>query len=92
MVVHIHGGGFEIGLPASSLEVSVMAKYQEAGISYVSIGYRLIDRSPADLPAALRDLRETLAHIARAIQFVRHNAEEWNIDPNLMGCMGASAG
>jgi len=36
-------------------------------------------------PAPLNDAR-------RAVQLVRHHAEEWNIDPNRLGMMGFSAG
>ena len=38
------------------------------------------------------DIAEGVADIKRAIQFVRYNAEKFNIDPNNIGITGSSAG
>jgi acetyl esterase/lipase len=92
VIVHIHGGGFKSGKLTGLLSKSLMQRFQEANISYISIDYRLIDANHTEIQPLLRDLRETLAHIGRAIQFIRSRSEEWNIDPNLLGCTGGSAG
>lgn len=82
LVVFIHGGGFRGGskenVPAGLLE-GLLAR----GISVMSINYRL---SPeVSFPAHYLDS-------ARAIQFARSKAKEWNFDPARVGASGSSAG
>jgi acetyl esterase/lipase len=52
-------------------------------LSVVSVEYRFSDVAPH--PAQVDDC-------VRAIQFVRHNAAKWNIDPERIGVTGGSAG
>ena len=82
LVLYIHGGGFRGG-DKRSLNVSEAKSYLNAGFSIAAINYRLTDTAPA--PAAYLDC-------ARALQFLRHNAEKWNIDPQLVASTGGSAG
>ena len=82
LVVFIHGGGFQAGgkeqLPRPLLESCL-----KAGISVAAINYRL---SPEfSFPAHYMDC-------ARAIQFMRSKAKEWNLDPKRVACTGGSAG
>ena len=82
LVVFIHGGGFQSGskeaLPPVLLE-GLLAR----GISVMAINYRL---SPeVSFPAHYMDC-------ARAIQFARSKAKEWNLDPDRIGASGGSAG
>lgn len=84
VVVFIHGGGFHRG---DKSQVKDLAKMQEEfldkGISCCSINYRYT--SQALLPAAMQDA-------ARALQFLRSQAKEWNIDKNKIAVAGNSAG
>jgi acetyl esterase/lipase len=82
VLVHIHGGGF---LRGGKEEVSpgTIASCVSSGISFVSINYRF--SSQAIYPAPMADG-------ARAIQFLRSKAAEWNIDPKRIGSFGSSAG
>ena len=57
--------------------------FLEKGISYAAINYRLTGEVP--LPAPVHDA-------ARAIQFLRSKASEWNIDKNRIALTGGSAG
>jgi len=82
LVLYIHGGGFRGG-DKRSLNVSEAKSYLNAGFSIAAINYRLTDTAPA--PAAYLDC-------ARALQFLRHNAEKWNIDPQSVASTGGSAG
>jgi len=82
LVLYIHGGGFRGG-DKQSLNVSEATSFLYAGFSIAAINYRLTDTAPA--PAAYLDC-------ARALQFLRHNAEKWNIDPQLVASTGGSAG
>ncbi len=81
VLVSIHGGGFSHG--NKSVESAVRDACLKAGISVVAITYRLSQDAIA--PAQFHDA-------ARAIQFIRHNATEWNIDPQRIAATGGSAG
>jgi acetyl esterase len=81
VLVSIHGGGFRNG--NKSVSPDLLRKCLDSGISVVAITYRLSDQAIA--PAQFLDA-------ARAIQFVRHNAKEWNLDPKRIAATGSSAG
>lgn len=59
-------------------------KLAAAGVSYASIQYKFQSK---DHP-----LPEVLRGIARAVQFLRHRAGEWNLDKTRFGAFGGSAG
>ena len=82
LVLYIHGGGFRGG-DKSRLRQSDLKAFLAAGYAVASINYRLTDAAPA--PAAYLDC-------GRALQFLRHNAEKWRLDPNLVASTGGSAG
>lgn len=82
LFVWIHGGGFRSG-DKKSFPSALRSQCLEAGISCASIHYRL--SSDAPYPAPMIDS-------ARAIQFLRAKASEWNVDPNRIAAGGGSAG
>jgi len=81
-VLYIHGGGFRGG-DKRSLRADAVKSYHDAGFSVAAINYRLTNTAPA--PAAYLDC-------GRALQFLRHHAEKWNLDPRLIASTGGSAG
>jgi arylformamidase len=81
VLIKIHGGGWTMGSKDEVL--SPKDEYLAAGISVVSISYRLTDTDI--LPAPVYDA-------ARALQFVRYTAKEWNLDKNRIALTGGSAG
>jgi acetyl esterase len=81
VLVSIHGGAFRHG--DKSVSKGVLKGCLASGISVVAITYRFSDKAIA--PAQHMDA-------ARAIQFIRHNAKKWNLDPSRMAAMGGSAG
>jgi acetyl esterase/lipase len=82
LVVSIHGGGFCSG-DKSGISVHLLRGLLSNGISMMAINYRL---SPGvHFPTHYMDC-------ARAIQFARLHAKEWNIDPKRIGATGGSAG
>jgi acetyl esterase/lipase len=87
VVFHIHGGGWEAGGKGF---VPAMAKFLAAGISVVSINYRYTWQAQTDevWPPVAAPLHDA----ARALQFVRSKAEEWNLDKQRIGATGSSAG
>ncbi len=82
LVLFIHGGGFQQG-DKRNLSAGVVREYHRQGWSVAAINYRFTNVAPA--PAQYLDC-------ARAIQFLRHHAGKWNINPRLIASTGSSAG
>ncbi|MDH7602380.1 MAG: alpha/beta hydrolase fold domain-containing protein [Armatimonadota bacterium] len=82
LIVFIHGGGF-VGGDKSHIPPSALKRALEAGASVMSINYRFLQHAP---------IQDILRDAARAIQFIRANAEKYNIDPKRIACFGSSAG
>lgn len=78
--VYIHGGGWIGGDKDTNADPT---PYLKKGISYASVNYRLTGEAP--LPAPVHDA-------ARAIQFIRSKAGEWNLKKDRMVLTGGSAG
>ncbi|MBI5683850.1 MAG: alpha/beta hydrolase [Verrucomicrobia bacterium] len=87
LLFYIHGGGWMGG---SKDRVSGVADYLKAGISVVSVEYRFIPEATAD--EVVPPVKGPLHDAARALQFVRSKAAEWNIDKKRIGASGGSAG
>lgn len=88
LVFFIHGGGWTAGSKSGvGVKVPEMLKN---GISVVSVEYRLVHDAYAakHQPPVEWPLRDA----ARALQFVRSKAAEWNIDKTRIGASGGSAG
>jgi arylformamidase len=82
LVVHIHGGGWINGDKKGTAAATV--KYMlDHGVSVAAINYRYSTIAP--LPAPVHDA-------ARAIQFLRSKAGEWNFDKTRVAAFGGSAG
>ena len=81
-MIFIHGGGWRGG-SKNDVPGWLRKAVQEGWLSVVSVEYRFTD--VATHPAQVHDCQ-------RAIQFVRANAEKWNIDPKRIGVTGGSAG
>ena len=82
-IVYIHGGGF-VGGDKRSFSPQLLQESLAAGISCAAIHYRFVGNG-VTFPAPQRDG-------ARAIQFLRFKASEWNIDPKRIAAFGGSAG
>lgn len=88
LLFFIHGGGWQGGNRTSGL--TDLPKYLEAGISVASIEYRFIPEAIAD--GVKPPVHAPLHDAARALQFVRSKASNWNIDKQRIGASGGSAG
>lgn len=87
VVFHIHGGGWVAG---DKRGVAALEKYLAAGISVVSINYRY--STQAQIAGEKPPVKWPLSDAARALQFVRSKAKEWNLDKQRIGATGGSAG
>lgn len=85
LVIYIHGGGFVGGDKSRVYEYPDVDQFLAAGVSFASINYRYMTQLMDGIPGCMRDSK-------RAIQFIRHKAKEWNIDKELVGVYGGSAG
>ncbi|APZ92744.1 alpha/beta hydrolase [Fuerstiella marisgermanici] len=81
LLVYIHGGGWYGGDKKRSKRD--VQPFLDKGISYAAVNYRLSGKAP--LPAPVHDA-------ARAIQFIRSKAAEWNIRTDRIALTGGSAG
>jgi len=82
VLIFIHGGAWRKGDKKDLFEFLEEPLF-DAGISIVSINYRLTDVAP--YPAQVDDC-------TRAVQFLRSKAKEWRINPDRIALMGGSAG
>ncbi|MFG0333274.1 MAG: alpha/beta hydrolase fold domain-containing protein [Maioricimonas sp. JB049] len=82
LLIHIHGGGF-VGGNKRAFSPQVLQGCLDSGISVAAIHYRFVTTDP--FPAPQHDA-------ARAVQFLRSQAEEWNLDPQRVAAFGGSAG
>ncbi|MBW7893713.1 MAG: alpha/beta hydrolase [Opitutaceae bacterium] len=82
VLIYFHGGGFVAGSKAN-LPALALAAALRAGISVVAVNYRFAPE--VSFPAHYLDC-------ARAIQFVRHSARTWRLDPRRVALTGSSAG
>jgi acetyl esterase len=82
LVLFIHGGGFRAG-DKSSVNAGEIRAFQREGWSVAAINYRFTNVLPA--PGQYLDC-------GRALQFLRHHAKEYNLDPKLVASTGGSAG
>jgi hypothetical protein len=85
VVFYIHGGGWQNGDKKTNPK-----PFLDQGISVVAINYRYVRNGVEDnveppVSAPLEDA-------ARALQFVRSKAAEWNLDKTRIGAPGGSAG
>jgi len=88
LVVVIHGGGWSGG---SKERVSRFADVQavlDAGISVAANNYRLMAHAKDVVPPVKAPMHDS----ARALQFLRSKAKEWNIEPTRVAAAGGSAG
>jgi acetyl esterase/lipase len=88
VVFCIHGGGWVNGDKSSYY--GIVKSFLDNGISVVTINYRLMAQANAE--KVTPPVKAPLEDAARALQFVRSKAGEWNLDKKRIGATGGSAG
>ena len=84
----IHGGGWSGGSKERLSRFVDTPALLNAGISVVAINYRYTHNAQGLKPP----VKAPLFDAARALQFVRSKANEWNIDKTRIAAAGSSAG
>lgn len=85
VVFYIHGGGWQGGDKKTNPKT-----YLDKGISVVAINYRYVKNAVEEKIEP--PVKAPLEDAARALQFVRSKATEWNLDKTKIGATGGSAG
>ncbi len=89
VLLYLHGGAWTNG-DKTSISRRDFPRLLAAGISVVSINYRYVYQ--AKEAHITPPVAWPMADTARALQFVRSKAAEWNIDPRRAAGSGNSAG
>jgi acetyl esterase/lipase len=93
VLVYIHGGGLKAGSKEKAAKLGIIKKCLSMGIHFASINYRYAYRSVEDLSDPQRTGKPgCFFDGARAIQYIRYNAQEWNVDKKKVIAFGNSAG
>ena len=90
LVFVIHGGGWNGGSKEIAHRFVDIDALLKAGISVTSLNYRYVPQ--ANEAGVNPPVKAPLHDAARALQFVRSKADEWNIDQSRIGAAGGSAG
>jgi len=85
VVFYIHGGGWQGGDKRTNPKA-----FLDNGISVVAINYRYVRNAVEE--KVKPPVKAPLEDAARALQFVRSKAAEWNLDKTRIGATGGSAG
>src|SRR5947209_6766261 len=83
LVVFIHGGGFVGGDKVKARESPVLRQCLDRGVHFAAINYRFRTEVP---------IQDVLRDCARAVQFLRSKAADWNVDKDRVAAYGGSAG
>src|SRR5579859_8174632 len=89
LVVFIHGGGWQNG-DKKGIGGKTVQQFLDAGISVAAINYRYVKQAAAE--GIKPPVKAPLEDAARAVQFIRSKAKEWNLDKQRIGATGGSAG
>lgn len=83
-MIYVHGGGWARGNNGSSRTLSqYLAK--QYGITGVRVSYSLAPQSGATVEVSIQDIKD-------ALKYVQDHAKELNVDPDVYGFLGTSAG
>lgn len=83
-MIYVHGGGWERGNNSSSKSLSQYLAKQK-GITGVRVSYTLAPQSGATVEVSIQDIKD-------ALKYVQDHAKELNVNPNVYGFLGTSAG
>lgn len=90
LVFVIHGGGWTGGEKERIHRFVNVKQLLDEGISVVAINYRLMKHIEGT--GIMPPVKVPMYDAARALQFVRSKAKEWEIDKQRIGAAGGSAG
>jgi len=94
LIIFIHGGGFKEGDKSNAwnrkskygIGLDQINRFLEEGFSFATINYRFLEKS--DSEGVLKCLNDS----KRAVQFLRYHSSELNMNAEIIGLAGSSAG
>lgn len=90
VLVYLHGGGWAAEDKSNVHQHIDVRAFLDAGIAVASVNYRLLQDAAA---AKIKPpIQWPIADAARAVQFLRSQAEKWNLEPRRFAATGVSAG
>ncbi|HRE81845.1 MAG TPA: alpha/beta hydrolase [Opitutaceae bacterium] len=84
LIIYFHGGGFVSGDKSSLRNSRLLQQCRDAGVAVAAVNYRFLSPSVA--------LQDCLHDAARAVQYLRHQAEKLGVDKSRVAALGSSAG
>jgi predicted esterase len=85
LIVFFHGGGFKMGDKSNIRHILAMEDCLAQGVSVAAVNYPFLQHTN-------NDYIEIMKNGERAVQFLKGNAREWNIDVKRVAAAGSSAG
>jgi hypothetical protein len=94
VVLMIHGGGFVAGDKSAYHQQPLIDEFLNKGVSVAVINYRFQTNPDLNRPFNENDVTvlDSIHDSMRALQTIRHYAEQWNVDPDQIASFGSSAG
>lgn len=83
-MMYVHGGGWARGNNGSSRSLSQYLAKQK-GITGIRVSYTLAPQPGANVNVSIEDIKD-------ALKYVREHAKELNVNPDVYGFLGTSAG
>lgn len=83
-MIYVHGGGWARGNNGSSKSLSQYLAKQK-GITGIRVSYTLAPQTDATVEVSIQDIKD-------ALKYVQDHAKELNINPDVYGFLGTSAG
>lgn len=90
VVIYMHGGGWINGNMVDARISGSLEKLLANDIAVICIQYRLI--SDANAQNVYPPVKAPLDDVVKAIEFVKNNAQKWNLDVSKIALSGGSAG
>ncbi|WP_300437438.1 alpha/beta hydrolase [Christiangramia sp.] len=97
LIIFMHGGGFSGGSPQNPQEVKFAKVAAAKGYIVGLISYRLTRKDKSfgcdyDASGKIETFQLAAEDFMDAVKFMKHHAEEFNIDPDIIIVGGSSAG
>ncbi len=89
-VLHITGSGWHSPLAANAPQQKASGQVKIFGLPLVEAGYTVFAVNHRTAP--LNKYPAQIEDVERAVRFIRHHADRWDIDPQRIGGIGGSSG
>jgi poly(3-hydroxybutyrate) depolymerase len=98
LVIYVHGGGFYAGDKSAAYGDTRNADINEmleAGVAFATVNYSLLSVPGITPGVTVNDtdgIMKPLSDVKEALQYIRLNAADFNVDPDNIAMYGTSAG